>query len=128
MKTIRLKSYTIRPWIVGISLFLCHECLKPEIVEVITSETGIYFDEVGQISFCPMTWKVVIYVDLKPTRDLWRKVKEHQKRVSQYCHELESASWYYPTDYYSFKTYVNPKIYYINTLKDLVAEYLTTEM
>jgi hypothetical protein len=53
------QNETIRLWIVGISLFLCCECLKPELVEVITSETGIYFDEVGQISFYPMTWKVV---------------------------------------------------------------------
>jgi hypothetical protein len=75
-----------------------------------------------------MTWKVVSYIDLKPTRELRRKVKEHQKRVSQYCHELESASWYHLTDCNSFKTYVNAKIYYIDTLKDLVAEYLTTEV
>jgi hypothetical protein len=117
---------TIRLWIVGISLFLCCECLKPELVEVITSETGIYFNEVSQISFNPMTWKVVSYVDLKPTRDLWRKVKEHQKRVSRYCNGLESAPWYHLTDCNYFKAYVNPKIYYIYTLEDLVAEYLKT--
>jgi hypothetical protein len=118
---------TIRLWIVGISLFVCCECLKPEPIKVITSETGIYFDEVGQISFYPMTWKVVSYNDLKPTRDLWRKGKEHQKRVSQYCYRLESAPWYHLTDCNSFKVYVEPKIYYIDSLKDLVAEYLKTD-
>ena len=119
---------TIRLWIVGISLFLYCECLKPELVEVITSETGIYFDEVGQISFYPMTWKVVSYIDLKPTRDLWRKVKEHQKRVSNYCHGLERAPWYHLTDCNSFKAYINQKVYYIDSLKDLVAEYLKTDV
>jgi hypothetical protein len=93
-----------------------------------TPEAGIYVDEIGQISFYPMTWKVVSYINLKPTGDLWRKVKNHQKRVLQYCQEMESAPWYHLTDCTSFKTYVNPKIRYINTLKDLVAEYLKTDV
>jgi hypothetical protein len=119
---------TIRLWIVGISLLLCCECVKPELVEVVTSETGIYFDEIGQISFYPMTWKAVSYINMNPTRNLWRKVKEHQKRVSQYCQGLENARWYYLTDCNSFKAYVSPKINYIDSLRDLVAEYLKTDV
>jgi hypothetical protein len=55
----------------------------------LTSDAGIYFDEAGMISFYPMTWKVVSYLNLQPTRDLWRKVKSHYKSVVQYCHKLE---------------------------------------
>jgi hypothetical protein len=35
---------------------------------------------------------------------------------------------YHLTDCNSFKAYVDPKIYYIDSLKDLVAEYLKTDV
>jgi hypothetical protein len=37
-------------------------------IETLASEAGIYYDEVGTISFYPMTWKVVSYLNLQPRR------------------------------------------------------------
>jgi hypothetical protein len=39
------------------------------------SKTGIYFDEAGTVPFYPMKWKVVTYVNLEPTRELWKLTK-----------------------------------------------------
>ena len=40
--------------------------LKPS-AKAIDSTTGLYFDEMGKIFFYPTQWKVVSYIDLKPT-------------------------------------------------------------
>jgi hypothetical protein len=95
--------------------------------EPLALEAGIYFDEVGIICFYPMTWKVVSYLDLQPTRDLWRNVKDHYKQVIQYCQNLEKTKWYHYTDCNSFKLYISSKTKYIDNMKELVVEYLTPE-
>jgi hypothetical protein len=95
--------------------------------ERLTSEAGIYFDEVGIICFYPMTWKVDSYLDLQPTRDLWRHVKDHCKQVIQYCENLEKTKWYHYTDCNSFKKYISSKTKYIDNRKELMVEYLTPE-
>jgi hypothetical protein len=96
-------------------------------IEPITSEAGIYYDEVGTVSFYPMTRKVVSYLNLQPTRDLWRKVKDHYRQVILYCQQLEGKAWYHYTDCGSFPQYVNTKAQYIVNLKELVMEYLKPE-
>jgi uncharacterized protein Yka (UPF0111/DUF47 family) len=71
-----------------------------------------------------MTWKVVSYLNLQPTRDLWRKVKTHYKQVALYCQILENTTWYHYKDCESFKRYISPKAKYIDNIKELVIEYL----
>jgi hypothetical protein len=73
-----LKSYKMK-WfrlVVVVSVMITWRHAQAQQIEPLTSEAGIYFDEVGTISFSPMTWKVVSYLNLQPTRDLWRKVKD----------------------------------------------------
>lgn len=74
-----------------------------------------------------MTWKVVSYLNLQPTRDLWKKVKTHYRQVAQYCQGLERASWYHYTDCNSFELFVSSKTEYIDNMEELVAEYLRSE-
>jgi hypothetical protein len=67
-----------------------------------------------------MTWKVVSYLNLQPTQDLWRKVKDHYKQVVAYCQILEEKRWYHYTNCNLFKQYVVSKIKYIDNMKELV--------
>jgi hypothetical protein len=66
-----------------ITLFVWWKLLQAQTIEDIKSETGIYFDEIGTVSFYPMKWKVVTYINLEPTREreLWRQTKIHQRKV-----------------------------------------------
>jgi hypothetical protein len=41
----------------------------------VESHAGLYIDEIGQVFFYPTQWKVVSYVNLKPTQMLWKQVK-----------------------------------------------------
>ena len=79
------------PWILLSSVLLLCKYVQEQTqqTEPLTSEAGIYFDEVGMIYFYPTTWKVVSYINLQPTRYLWRKVKNHYKSVVEYCKNLE---------------------------------------
>ena len=52
-------------------------------VEVLEDNAGLYYDEIGLISFYPFKWKIVNFINLVPTRDLWRQTKEHQKTVKR---------------------------------------------
>ena len=72
-------------WILLSNVATLCELVQTQQTEPLASDAGIYFDEAVMISFYPMTWKVVIYLNLQPTRDLWRKVKGHYKSVVQYC-------------------------------------------
>lgn len=65
--------------------------MKPS-VKAIDSSTGLYFDVMGQIFFYPTQWKVVSYVDLKPTQLLWKQVKAHQSQIVNYCMKIENAT------------------------------------
>ena len=56
------------------------EEVKPTITSI-DSHAGLYFDEMGQVFFYPTEWKVVSYVNLKPTQMLWRQVKAQQSQI-----------------------------------------------
>ena len=71
-----------------------------------------------------MKWKVVSYIDLKPTRDLWKQTKEHQKKVVIACNEVQNQSWFHLSDCNIFDQYVPSKNRYIDHLKDLIIEFL----
>jgi hypothetical protein len=87
--------------------------------------TGIYFDEVGTIVFYPMKWKVITYINLEPTRELWKQTKVHQRKVMEFCQKIKDKNWYHYTDCMALGQYMRSKSKYIDNLKDLVAEYLT---
>jgi hypothetical protein len=97
--------------------------LKPNI-KAIDSSTGLYFDVMGQIFFYPTQWKVVSYVNLKPTQMLWKQVKGYQSQIINYCMKVQNATWYSLTDCRAFAPYIRPKVRYVDRLKDIVADYL----
>ena len=72
-------------------MFPCTEELKPTVTPI-ESHTGLYFDEIGQIFFYPTQWKVVSYVNLKPTPFLWKQVKAHQLQIVNYCFRIQNAT------------------------------------
>jgi hypothetical protein len=92
----------------------------------IESLTGLYFDEIGSVFFYPMQWKIVSYVDLKPTQRLWRQFKTHQSQIADYCNKVKNATWYALTDCSSFTPYIKTKTRYIEQLKDVLSDYLAS--
>jgi hypothetical protein len=60
----------------GYYLYTDAEDAKPTITPI-ESPTGLYFDEKGSVFFYPTQWKMVSYVDLKPTQRLWKQFKTH---------------------------------------------------
>jgi hypothetical protein len=70
-----------------------------------------------------MKWKVVTYINLEPTRELWKQTKVHQRRVTELCQKIKGKKWYHYTDCAAFGQYMRSKSRYIDNLKDLVAEY-----
>ena len=99
--------------------------LEPS-VKAIDSTAGLYFDEMGQIFFCPTQWKVVSYVDLKPTQVLWKQGKAHQLQISDYCVKIQNAARYPLTDCHAFVTYIRSKVRCVDRLRDIIADYLST--
>jgi hypothetical protein len=65
-------------------MFPCMEEMKPTVTPI-ESRTGLYFDEVGQIFFYRTQWKVVCYVNFRPTQLLWKQVKAHHLQIVNYC-------------------------------------------
>jgi hypothetical protein len=82
----------------------------------------------GTIMFYPTKWKVVTYINLEPTRELWKQTKIHQRKILEFCKKITGKSWYHYTDCIAFEQYTKSKNKYIDNLKDLVAEYLTTDI
>ena len=108
----------------GYYLYTYAEDTKPTITSIEFS-AGLYFDEIGNIFFYPTQWKIVSYVDLKPTQRLWKQVKKHQSQIAIYC-EVKNATWYPLTDCSSFTPYIRTKTRYIEQLKDVIADYLAS--
>jgi len=109
----------------GYYLYTYAEDTKPMITSI-KSSTGLYFDEIGNIFFYSMQWKIVSYVDLKPTQRLWKQVKIHQSEIAIYCEKVKNATWYPLTDCSSFTPYIRTKTRYIEQLKDVIADYLAS--
>jgi hypothetical protein len=108
----------------GYYLYTNAEDTKPMITSI-ESSTGLYFDEIGNIFFCPTQWKIVSYVDLKPIQRLWKQVKTHQSQIAIYC-DVKNATWYLLTDCSSFTPYIRTKTRYIEQLKDVTADYVAS--
>jgi hypothetical protein len=85
----------------------------------------MYFDEVGTIVFYPTKWKVVTYINLEPTRELWKQTKIHQRKVIEFCQKTMDKDWYHYTDCVAFGQYLRLESKCIDNLEDLIAEYLT---
>ena len=98
-----------------------------ETVTPIESHTCLYFDEIVQNFFYPTQWKVVSYVNLKPTQLLWKQVKAHQLQIVNYCLKTHNATWYSFTDCRAFTPYIRSKVKYVEQLKDIVTDYLSSQ-
>ena len=105
-------------------MFPCAEDLKPTITPI-ESQTGLYFDEIRQIFFYPTQWKVVSYVNLKPTQFLWKQVKAHQLQIMNYCLKIHNVTRYSLTDCRAFAPYIRSKVKYVEKLKDIIADYVS---
>jgi hypothetical protein len=106
-------------------LYTGAEEVKPTITPI-ESSAGLYFDEIGNVFLYPTQWKIVSYVDLKPTQRLWKQVKSHQVQISNYCDKIQNASWYPMTDCSGFTPYIRTKTRYIEQLKDIISDYLAS--
>jgi hypothetical protein len=100
--------------------------VKPTIASI-DSPTGLYFDEMGQILFYPTQWKVVSYVNLKPTQMLWKQVKENPLQIVNYCIKIHNATWYPLTDCCAFTPYIRSQVRYIDQLKNIIADHLSAQ-
>jgi len=92
----------------------------------IESSAGLYFDEIGNVFFYTTQWKIVSYVDLKPTQRIWKQVKTHHSQIAMYCEKVKNATWYPLTDCSSFTPYLRTKTRYTEQLKDVIADYLAS--
>jgi hypothetical protein len=77
--------------------------------------------------FYPTKWKVVTYINLEPTHELWKQTKTHKRKTADFCKKIKDKNWYHYTGYVAFDQYMKSKNKYVDNLKDLVAEYLTTD-
>jgi methyl-accepting chemotaxis protein len=112
-------------WTIILTLCIWWKLLQAQTIKETGSKTGIYFDEIGTVLFYPTRWTVVTYINLEPTRELWKQTKFHQKKVMEFCQKIKDKNWYHYTDCAAFDQYMRSKSRYIDNLKDLVAEYLT---
>jgi hypothetical protein len=106
--------------------FTCAEKVKPTIASI-ESHAGLYSDETGQVFFYPAQWKVVNYVNLKPTQMLWKQVKSQESQIVNYYNKIHNATWYSLTDCRAFTPYVRSKVRYVEQLKEIIADYLSDQ-
>ena len=86
-------------------VFIHTETAIPTITQI-NSQSGLYFDEMGQIFLYTTQWKIVSYADLKPVQLLWRQVKERQMKIVECCAKVKNETWYHLTDCHAFASYV----------------------
>jgi hypothetical protein len=84
------------------------ENTKPTITPF-ESSTGLYLDEIGNVFFYPTQWKIVSYVDLKPTQRVRTQVKPHQFQIFNYCTKIRNTTWYPMTNCSGFTPYIRTK-------------------
>jgi hypothetical protein len=116
----------LHKWIIFLTLSVSWKPLHSQILQEIKSKTGIYFNEMGIMFFYPTKWRVVIYVDLEPTLELWVQTKAHHMKIRNFCKKIKDKDWYSSTDCIAFDEYMKSKNKYIDNLKDLVVEHLVT--
>jgi hypothetical protein len=108
-------------WILLITLYAQWRTLQAQTVQEIESKAGLYFDEMGTVSFYPTKWKVITYVNLEPTRELWRQTKNYQRKIADFCKKIKNKNWYHYTDCVALEQYLKSKNKYIDNLKDLLS-------
>jgi hypothetical protein len=101
------------------------DLLQGQTINKVESKTGVYFDKVGTVFFYPTKWKIVTYINLEPTRELWRQTKSQQRKANEFCQKIKNRNWYRHTDCASFKQYVISKSNYIDNLKNLIVNYVS---
>ena len=122
---LRVDSWIITAAIIGLPYMIpCTEEFKPSSTPI-KSHTGLYFDEIVHIFFYHTQWKVVSYVNLKPTQVLWRQVKARQSQIVNYGSKIHNATWYLLSDFHAFTPYIRSKIKYVEQLGDIVADYFS---
>jgi hypothetical protein len=52
-----------------------------------------------------MKWKVT-YINLEPTRELWKQTKIDQRKVIEFCQKIKDKNWYHYTDFAAFDHYM----------------------
>ena len=92
---------------------ICIEEVKPT-TSSIDSPAGLYFDEMGQVFFYPIQWKVVSYMKLKSNQMLCKQVNAHQLQIVNYCFKIHNTTWYPLTDCHAFTPYIRTKIRYVD--------------
>jgi hypothetical protein len=80
---------------------------RAQTVQEVKSKTGLYFDEIGTMIFYPTKWKVVTYINLEPSRELWKQAKTQQRKIIDFCSKIKDKKWYHYTDCIAFDQYVN---------------------
>jgi len=103
----------------------CAEEVKP--IVSIDCPLGLYFDEKGQVFFCPTQWKVLSYVNLKSTQMLLKQIKSHQLQIVNYCMKIHNTTCYPLTDCRAFTPYIRSKVRYVDQLKGVIADYLSAQ-
>jgi len=58
---------------------------------------------------------------------MWKQVKSHQLQIVNYCARVRNATWYALTDCRAFTPYIKSKVRYVDQLRDIVADYLTSQ-
>jgi len=66
-------------------------------------------------------------VNLRPTQLLWKQVKAHQPQTVNYCLKNHNTTWYSLTDRRAFTPYIRSKVKYVEQLRDIVADYLSSQ-
>jgi hypothetical protein len=70
---------------------------------------------------------VLSYVNLNPIQLLWKQVKAKQSQIVNYCNKIHNATWYPLTDSRAFTPYIHSMVRYVEQLKDVIADYLSTQ-
>jgi hypothetical protein len=109
---------------------VCAEILNPSIgsqITQITSQTGVYFDSVGDVYFFSTELNLVTYVDLSPVKDLWRQTKERIVTLSEMCNRLSNETWFIYTDCRPSTPYFQSKRRLVDKLRDILVDLMGKE-
>jgi hypothetical protein len=100
--------------------------MKPTIAST-DSPSELHFNEMKQVFFYPTQWKVISYVNLEPTQMLWKQVKLHQLQIVNNCMKIHNATWYPLTECRAYTPYIRSKVWYVDQLEDIIADYLSVK-
>jgi hypothetical protein len=93
----------------------------------ITSQTGVYFENIASVYSFPTEWNLVTYVDLRPVKDLWKQTKERIVTLTELCNRLSNGTWFIYTDCRASAPYFQYKRRLIDRLKDNLVDLIGKE-